>query len=210
MFIAIEGPEGSGKSTLSDGLTTLYRKRGFQVVQSREPGGTPVGEEFRRVLKDPRYQGRFPPLAELFGFLAARAAFLEGIVVPALIAGKIVITDRYSLSTMAYQLAGRGLPEERCMPAIQLAEGDYSPFYVVLLVSPEVGLKRKSIQKDDGDRFARESIEYHRRIKEGYRRYASTVRGFTLDADYMTQDDVLRVVSQKLEYVFQEVLRRGA
>jgi dTMP kinase len=210
MFIAIEGPEGSGKSTLSDGLTALYQKRGFEVVQSREPGGTPVGEEFRRVLKDPRYQGKFPPLAELFGFLAARAAFLEGVVVPALAEGKIVITDRYSLSTMAYQIAGRGLPEERCMPAIQLAEGDYSPFYVVLLVSPEVGLKRKKDQNDDKDRFAQENVEYHHRIKEGYRRYASFVRGFTLDADYMDQADVLRVVSQRLEHTFWETLHVGA
>lgn len=173
MFIAIEGPEGSGKSTLSDKLTAFYRARGQRVVQTREPGGTPIGDKFRRILKDPKYQGQFPPVAELFGFLAARAAFVDGLVHPALADGKVVLTDRYSLSTAAYQIAGRGLPEAECLAAIKLAEGGMHPYYIVLLVEPEIGLARKRKQGDDRDRFAQEKLAYHRRVADGYFRYSA-------------------------------------
>jgi dTMP kinase len=199
MFIAIEGPEGSGKSTLVRGLVEAYQHRGLSVVFSREPGGTLIGEKFRRVLKDPAHQGKFPPLAEFFGFLAARAAFVEEVVRPALAEGKIVITDRYSLSTMAYQIAGRELPKKACLAAIRLAEGGVIPFYVVLLVSPEVGLQRKTKQGDANDRFAAEDLSFHRRVAAGYRYYGclNNKRGhasIVLDTEPLSEAEVLNWV----------------
>lgn len=210
MFIGIEGPEGSGKSTLSDSLTLLYRRRGLKVEQSREPGGTPVGEDFRRILKDPVHQGKFPPLAELFGFLAARAAFVDGVVRPALAEGKIVITDRYSLSTMAYQIAGRGLPERECLAAIQLAEGGVVPFYVVLLVNSRRGLHRKAQQGDAHDRFAKEELSYHQRVWEGYWKYGQYVGALTVNTDKVDADTVFAVVKKELDGSYPQQLRAGA
>ncbi len=176
-------------------------------MQSREPGGTPVGEEIRAILKDPKYLGTFPPLTELFGFLAARAAFVENIVRPALAEGKIVITDRYSLSTMAYQIAGRGLPEAECMAAIKFAEGGISPFYVVLLVNQRRGLARKRRQGDAGDRFAQEDTEFHHRVWEGYWRYGEQFRALMINTDKVDSGTVFTTVRTALDQKFPKELR---
>lgn len=206
MFLGIEGPEGSGKGTLAERLETLFRERGRVVVRSREPGGTEVGEEFRRVLKDPRHQGKFPPLSELFGFLAARAAYVQDIVKPALARGDIVITDRFSLSTMAYQIAGRGLPEAQSLAAIQLAEQGIHPVYIVLLVSPEVGLERKRKQGDDKDRFAQEALAYHRKVYEGYRHYGRRFGAITIDTDKLDPGQAFWEVQQQLNARYRREL----
>lgn len=197
MFIAAEGPEGAGKGRLIANLAALYRGV-REVIITQEPGTTPIGKEFRRILKDPKYQGTFPPLAELFGFLAARAVFVEQVVKPALAEGKVVLTDRFSLSTMAYQIAGRGLPEEPCMQAIQLAEGGVQPQYVVLLVSPEVGLARKKKQGDDGDRFAKESLDFHRRVHGGYLKYGQSQHAIVVDTDNLSAEEVFQKVRKQL------------
>lgn len=208
MLLAVEGPEGCGKSTLIMHLASYYRGRGQSVLMSREPGGTEVGEEFRRVLKDPRYKDKFPPLAELFGFLAARAAFVEGIVKPALEDGTLVLTDRYSLSTMAYQIAGRGLPERECLAAIELAEGGVVPYYIVLLVDPRKGLRRKLIQHDADDRFAQEPLEYHQRVLDGYRRFGQQFGAYVVDTDTLSLEKVFQVVREHLDRKFQGCLGR--
>ena len=197
MFIVAEGPEGAGKSTLIANLAALYEGQ-HEVVVTREPGGTPVGEEFRRILKDPQYQGTFPAMAEFFGFLAARAAFVEQIVKPALSAGKIVLTDRFSLSTMAYQIAGRGLPERPCMEAIRLAEGGIQPRYVVLLARPQVGLARKKKQGDDGDRFAQEEVDFHKKVYDGYVKYGKSHGAIVIDTDHLSSEEVFQQVRAQL------------
>jgi len=206
MFLGIEGPEGSGKGTLAERLETLFRSRGRVVVRSREPGGTEVGEEFRRVLKDPKHQGKFPPLSELFGFLAARAAYVQDIVKPALARGDIVITDRFSLSTMAYQIAGRGLPEMQSLMAIQLAEQGIHPVYIVLLVSPEIGLERKRTQGDDKDRFAQEELAYHRKVYDGYRQYGRRFGAIIIDTDKLDPERAFREVQLQLDARYRREL----
>lgn len=207
MFIAVEGPEGCGKTTLTKRLSEMYRERGLDVLISREPGGTPVGEEFRRVLKDPKHQGSFPKLSELFGFLAARAAFVAGVVKPALDEGKLVLTDRFSLSTMAYQIAGRGLPERECLAAIALAESGVSPYYIALLVDPHIGLRRKADQGDAGDRFALESLDYHQQVHEGYRRYGRRFGAYIVGTDTLSAEQVFRAVQEHLDERFGKKLR---
>lgn len=209
MLLAIEGPEGCGKSTLSKRLAAHYQALGQDVLVSREPGGTAIGEEFRRVLKDPRYQGQFPPLSELFGFLAARAAFVDGIVKPALDKGTLVLTDRFSLSTMAYQIAGRGLPEQECLAAIELAEGGVIPYYIVLLVDPHTGLRRKAIQQDADDRFAQESLDYHLRVLDGYRRFGRRSNAYVIGTNTLSAEQVFHAVREHLDDRFQGVLGRA-
>lgn len=211
MFLAIEGPEGSGKSTLVGHLAEVYRARGRDVLVTQEPGTTPIGKAFRRILKDPQYKGTFPPLAELFGFLAARAAFVESVVKPALDEGRVVITDRFSLSTMAYQIAGRGLPEPECLAAIQLAEGGVRVRYVALLVDPHIGIRRKRAQKDADDRFALESLGYHEQVLEGYQRYGRRYGAYVVGTSTLDTAGVLELVQQYLDQTFGKNLRaRGA
>jgi dTMP kinase len=109
-FIVVEGPEGAGKTTLVKRLVARLVPLGLDVVEVREPGGTPVAEAARRAALDAELDAA--PLSELFLMLAARADLVTKVIRPALEANKIVISDRYDLSTLAYQIAGRGLPAE--------------------------------------------------------------------------------------------------
>ena len=110
IFIVVEGPEGAGKSTLVRWLGTMLRGEGREALTVREPGGTPIAEAARKLALKSRHDRAYA--AELFLFLAARADLVERVIRPALASGQIVIADRFGLSTMAYQVAGRGLPPE--------------------------------------------------------------------------------------------------
>src|ERR1700747_1293770 len=125
MFIVVEGPEGAGKSTLARWLGTRLVAEGLSVVTVRQPGGTPVAEAARKVaLKFPHAMS---PVAELFLFLAARADLVERVIRPALEAGQVVVADRFDLSTMAYQVAGAGLPAAQVSQAIRPPTGGLGP-----------------------------------------------------------------------------------
>src|SRR6266850_2700138 len=114
-LIAIEGPEGAGKTTLARRLAQRLRKAGVDILEVREPGGTPVAEAARRLALDPALE--VSPVAELFLMLAARADLVSKVIRPALNAGRVVLTDRFDLSTEAYQVEGRGLPREAVLEA---------------------------------------------------------------------------------------------
>jgi dTMP kinase len=169
VFIVVEGPEGAGKSTLARWLGARLAADGLPVVTVREPGGTPVAEAARKVaLKLPHDMS---PVAELFLFLAARADLVHRVVRPALDAGQVVVADRFDLSTMAYQVAGGGLPAADVAQAIRLATGGLVPDVTLVLDVPvAVGRARQRAARKVQDRLERQDDAFHRRVLEAYRR----------------------------------------
>jgi dTMP kinase len=175
LFLAFEGVEGSGKSTQAGLLAERLREAGFTVVHAREPGSTPLGERVRALVLDERSLG-IPPWSELFLMLAARAAFVEQVVKPALEEGCVVIADRFELSTLAYQGSGRRLPPEEVARANRLATQGVSPDATILLVLPgEEGVRRQQAAGKLPDRMESESREFHERVARGYEELAGGV-----------------------------------
>lgn len=168
LFVVLEGSEGSGKSTLLPPLAARMRDAGVDPVVTREPGGTRAAEMARQALLDPEHP--VGPLAELFFYLAARADLVEQVIRPALASGRVVLSDRFALSTEAYQMAGRGLPAEAVLPANRAAAGGLTPdLTLVLDLPPELGQARQIAAGKRLDRLDRESAEFHRRVLEFYR-----------------------------------------
>ncbi|MEO0229981.1 MAG: dTMP kinase [candidate division WOR-3 bacterium] len=168
-FITIEGIEGSGKSTLTEGIIEFLKTKGFNVVYSREPGGSKVGESVRNILLADGNE--MDPMTEVFLFLAARRENVRKNILPALRDGKVVVCDRYTDSTIAYQGYGRGLPIKLLRRLNKLATYGIKPdLTLVIDIDPEKGLKR--ISGKELDRIERENIDFHRRVRDGYRKIA--------------------------------------
>jgi dTMP kinase len=166
-FIVLEGPEGSGKSTLLGSLATRMRESQVDPVVVREPGGTRAGEIARQAVLDPEHH--VGPVAELFFYLAARADLVEMIIRPALAAGRVVLSDRFALSTEAYQMVGRGLDSTLVRTANQAATQGVQPDLTLILDLPaEMGQARQIAAGKRQDRLDRESAEFHRRVVEYY------------------------------------------
>ena len=167
-FIAVEGPEGAGKSTLVRGLAARLLAEGRRVMAVREPGGTPVAEAARKVaLKFPHAMA---PASELFLILAARADLVERVIRPALEAGQVVLADRFDLSTMAYQVAGGGLPRAAVEVTNRLATGGLAPDVTLVLDVPvEIGRARQRRARKIQDRFERQDDAFHQRVLQAYR-----------------------------------------
>ncbi len=164
-YIVVDGPDGAGKSTLVKRLASRLRAAGHDVLEVRQPGGTPVAEAARAIALDADMHAS--PLAELFLMLAARSDQVEKVIRPALERGQIVLSDRYDLSTEAYQIAGRGLPRDRVMGANELATDGLRPDLTIVLDLPaEVGLKRQARDGKEPDRIEREGREWHERVAE--------------------------------------------
>jgi len=166
-FIALEGPEGSGKSSLLGQLADCMRASKIEPVVVREPGGTRAAEIARQAVLDPEHP--VGPLAELFFYLAARADLVQTVIEPALAAGKVVLSDRFALSTEAYQMAGRGLDPAMVRTANQAATHGLSPDLTLILdLTPEAGQARQIAAGKPQDRLDRESTDFHRRVVEHY------------------------------------------
>lgn len=168
LFVVVEGPEGAGKSTLVRALAARLLAEGREVVPVREPGGTPVAEAARKVvLKSP---DEMTPEAELFLFHAARADLVARVIRPALEAGQIVLADRFALSTFAYQVAGRGLPQAAVAAVVALATGGLEPDLTLVLDVPlTVGRERQRKARKGQDRFERQDDAFHSRVLAAYR-----------------------------------------
>ena len=167
-FIVVEGPEGAGKSTLTRWLAAQLLADGRQVVTVREPGGTPVAEAARKLALKSRHDMALA--AELFLVLAARADLVERVIRPALDVGQVVLADRFGLSTLAYQVAGRGLPRADVEAALRLATGGLTPdLTLVLNVPVALGRERQRKARKTQDRFEREDDAFHERVREAYR-----------------------------------------
>jgi dTMP kinase len=163
LFVVLEGPEGSGKSTLMPSLAERMREVGVDPVVVREPGGTRAAEIARQALLDPDHH--LEPLAELFFFLAARADLVHSVIRPALDGGRVVLSERFVLSTEAYQMVGRGIPPDVVLPANRAAAGGLEPDLTLILdLPPDVGLARQVAGGKRLDRLDREASEFHRRV----------------------------------------------
>jgi dTMP kinase len=167
LFVVLEGPDGSGKSTLAKPLADRMRMRNVEPVVVREPGGTRAGEIARQALLDPEHP--VGTLAELFFYLAARAELVEKVIAPALREGRVVLSDRFALTTEAYQMAGRGIPADVVLSANRAAAGGVRPDLTLILdLPPEVGRARQVAAGKRLDRLDAESAEFHRRVIDYY------------------------------------------
>lgn len=187
LFIAFEGPEGSGKSTQVQLLYQALTAKGLRVVCTREPGGTPIGEQIRAVLHDLRNAGMSPE-AEVLLYSASRAQHVAQLIRPALERGEVVISDRYAESTLAYQGYGRGLDLEILRRITDFATGGLYPDLVVYLdLEVELGLERKRRARQQGqgewNRMDQQELAFYRRVREGYLQMAERERGRWLVVD---------------------------
>ena len=164
LFVAFEGGEGVGKSTQIATAGAWLRELGHEVVETREPGGTPLGVELRRLLLDPA--GHVTPRTEALLYAADRAQHVDSVIRPALAAGRVVLTDRYVDSTLAYQGAGRGLDDTRSVTG--WATGGLLPDLTVLLdLDPSVGLRRAGARATP-DRLEAASLSFHEAVRAGF------------------------------------------
>lgn len=182
MFITFEGIEGSGKSSVLKHATETLSGRGFAVTVTREPGGSRLGQELRRILLDMASRD-LTGQSELFLYLADRAQHVQEVVRPALMAGRIVLSDRFADSTVVYQGYGRGLDPRLLHSFNEIAVAGCWPDLTLLFDLPaEVGLKRALTRNMRSGacaaegRFEAESIQFHSRVREGYLTWAALHR----------------------------------
>jgi dTMP kinase len=169
-LIVFEGAEGVGKTTQIRRLGDTLARRGIPFLGVREPGGTTVGNEIRRLLLDPG--PGFSARTEALLFMASRAELIERDIVPALDAGQLVVADRFFLSTYAYQIAGRGLPEAEVTAANRFATGGLVPDLTVLLrLSVEAALARTD-SRGSRDRIEAATDDFHHRVAAAFDRFA--------------------------------------
>ncbi len=168
MFITFEGPDGSGKTTQVHLLAGWLREKEYEVVVTREPGGTEIGDQIRRVLHDPR-NSDMDYRAEILLYSASRAQHVIQRIQPDLAAGKIVISDRYADSTLAYQGYGRGLDLDTLRIITAFATKELAPDLTLYLdITPEEGLQRRRLGGDEWNRLDAEALEFHNRVRTGY------------------------------------------
>lgn len=199
LFITLEGGEGCGKTSVCERLSQELQKRGYRVVKTREPGGTPLSEHIRTLLLNPHSDFLIGAKAELLLFLAARAQHVEESILPALREGKIVLCERFNDSTIAYQGCARGLGcefvEELCHLAMETPD-----FTLLLDIDPSEGMCRKKQQKPDTDRFENEDLQFHREVRQTFLHLADehSDRVAVLDAT-LPLDDVIKNALHALE-----------
>jgi len=176
-FITFEGPEGSGKSTQLHLLAERLRKAGQDVLETQEPGGTPIGIQIRHVLLDAKNR-ELCPTAELLLMFASRAQNVDQLILPALSAGRTVLSDRFTDSTLVYQGVGRGLGADLVYELDRIAcRGLVPDLTLVIDIDVETGLaraRRRSVRTDDSEtRMEEQDVGFHRRVRDAYRQLAA-------------------------------------
>jgi len=176
-FITFEGPEGSGKSTQLRLLGERLRKAGQDVLETQEPGGTPIGIQIRHVLLDAKNR-ELCPTAELLLMFASRAQNVDQLILPALSAGRTVLSDRFTDSTLVYQGVGRGLGAEVVYELDRIAcRGLVPDLTLVIDIDAETGLaraRRRSARTEDSEtRIEEQDVSFHRRVRDAYRQLAA-------------------------------------
>lgn len=167
IFITVEGVEGVGKSTNIDFLASAIQARGFEVVKTREPGGTPMAERIRDMLLE-HAEESLPDTAELLLFFAARSLHINNRIRPALRAGKWVVCDRFTDASRAYQGAGRGLDMHKINTLADWVQEELRPDLTLLLDAPaEVGMQRAE-ERGAADRLESEEVGFYQRVRAAY------------------------------------------
>jgi dTMP kinase len=167
MFITLEGPEGSGKTSQIPDLADHIRSLGYKILLTREPGGTLIGDQIRKVLFSLENEA-LTPRAETLLFLAARAQLVEEIIRPALADGIIVVSDRFADATLAYQGYGHGVDLDVLKKLLEFATGGLQPDLKILLdIDVENGLRRKT-DCGEWNRLDAYSVSFHERVRKGY------------------------------------------
>jgi dTMP kinase len=202
LFITLEGPEGSGKTSHIPRLVEYLREKGYTVFSTREPGGTPIGEQIRDVIHDLKNQ-EMHPRTETLLYQAARAQIVEQVIKPRLADGEIVISDRYYDSTIAYQGYGHQQDLEQIRALVKYATGGLVPDLTVLLdLDVEEGLKRKK-KDNEWNRLDAYTVEFHQRVRQGYHEMveAEQSRWVVVDASQKwesVQEELRKVIVDKL------------
>lgn len=202
MFITLEGPEGSGKTSHVPPLVEYLLENGYNVFTTREPGGTDIGEQIREVIHDLK-NIEMHPRTETLLYQAARAQIVEQVIRPRLAAGQVVLSDRYADSTIAYQGYGHQQDLEQVRSLVQYATGGLTPDLTILLdVDVEVGLNRKQ-NENEWNRLDAYTVEFHRRVRTGYRELVRREpdRWEVIDAGrewQQVQNDLRMVIVQRL------------
>jgi dTMP kinase len=223
-FITFEGLDGTGKSTQMRKLAALLRGGGCNVVETREPGGTLTGEKIRKVLLDSATAG-LSPLAEMALMFASRAQHIAEVIEPALAAGSIVLCDRFTDSTEAYQGSGRRLGSDAVRELHRVLCGDLQPDLTILLDSnaalslSRARLRNKRVSKSSGrghdeNRFEQETRTFFNRVHEGYVAIAKREPGRVVVVDArgtpgQTHQQILDLVQRKLKISFAAAEHRG-
>ncbi len=204
MFITLEGPEGSGKTSHIPPLVEFLREKGYTVFPTREPGGTSIGEQIRAVIHDLK-NAEMHPRTETLLYQAARAQIVEQVFKPRLAAGEIVISDRYADSTIAYQGYGHQQDLEQVRSLVRYATGGLVPDLTLLLdIDVEAGLRRKTQNGSEWNRLDAYTVEFHQRVRRGYLQMAEAEpqRWVLIDASrkwQQVQDELRAVILRKLE-----------
>ncbi len=202
LFLAVEGPEGAGKSSQVTRLAQRLSEQGFDHLVTREPGGSPAGERVRQLLLDPELE--LEPLSELLLYAAARAQHVAELIAPALDAGRLVLTDRFGAATVAYQGYGRELDLAFVKDLTERVTRGLRPDLTILLDVPaEVGLERV-VSRGETDRLERADLTFHRRVRTGFLAQANEdpERWRVLDArrdEVAVAEDVWQAVSPLLQ-----------
>jgi dTMP kinase len=203
LFIAFEGPEGGGKSTQIAHLADRIRAEGADPLCTREPGGTPAGEAIRSVVLDPSLE--VGPLAEFLLYSASRAQLVSELLSPALAAGRVVLTDRFSGASLAYQGYGRGLELAFIDQLTKPVTGGLVPDLTVLLdLDPEMGLERISA-RGDSDRLELADLEFHRRVRRGFLEQAATRPDWLLLDATLPEDELAETIWRRVRPLLPEV-----
>ncbi|MFC2075254.1 dTMP kinase [Bdellovibrionota bacterium] len=201
-FITFEGVEGSGKSTQIRILTQFLEGQGFEVVLTREPGGTPISDKIRDLLLDVENK-EMKPTTELLLYAASRSQHVEEKILPALKQGKVVICDRFADSTVAYQGFARGIDRKLIDQCILLATGGVKPDLTFVLDMPvEIGRERAS--RRGVDRMEQEEVEFHEKVRGAFLEIAKEEpeRVIVVDADCSIDE-----LSEKLQKIMKERMK---
>ncbi len=210
IFITFEGGEGAGKTTQIERLEHLLSSKGLTVIRTREPGGTPEAESIRSLLVQ-RGGGEWDAMAEVLLFSAARVMHVKDVIKPAIDAGHVVICDRFSDSTMAYQGYGHGFSRDKINKIDALAIDNFKPDLTFILdLDVEIGLSRskRRLNSEEGaqnteDRFERMEIDFHKRLRQGFVEIAANepARCHVIDATQSADDvfaAICKIVDEKL------------